>query len=92
MEIRIPHGSNPDQAAERVRQAAADHDLVVPAEAASDAHSGTLVKETPLGSVRARWQVLDQELVVVVEDRPAFLPEGTVRRALEDGLRGLFDG
>ena len=94
MEIRVPHGMDAARAAARVQEAAAQHDLKVPTDGgpASDPHAGTLVKETPLGSVRARWQALEDELVVTVEDRPAFLPEGTVRRALEDGLRGLFEG
>ena len=92
MEIRVPHSLQPDEAAARVRAAAERYDLVVPDEPPSSASEpgGVLVKETPLGSVRARWVAQANEFVVTVEDRPAFLPEGTVRRALEDGLREML--
>jgi len=90
MEIRVQHTLQPDEAAARVQAAAARYDLVV--EDTTAGSGGVLVKETPLGSVRARWEVVASELVVTVEERPAFLPEGTVRRALEDGLREMLAG
>jgi len=93
MEIRVPHTLPADEAAARVRKAAERFDLFVPdGGAAVTGTAGVLVKETHLGSVRARWEVLADELVVTVEERPAFLPEGTVRRALEDGLRQMLAG
>ena len=92
MEIRVSHGLSPEEAAARVQAAAARYDLAVEEAPGDSGAAGVLVKETPLGSVRARWEIVASEIVVVVEERPAFLPEGTVRRALEGGLREMFAG
>lgn len=92
MEIRVSHALVRAAAAERIRAAAEKLD-VRPEELSQETEfAGRLHKDTPLGSVRASWQALEREVVVTIEERPAFLPEGTVRRLLEDGLRQALAG
>lgn len=93
MEIRVPHTLKPEDASARLRVAAERFDLSIPTDAGGSAENeGVLVKETPLGDVRARWQVSTSELVITVEERPGFLPENTIRRALEDNLKEILAG
>jgi hypothetical protein len=92
MEIRIPHGLTPAEAARRVREAAQRFDLRVPEGSAEepDALQGEVEKSTPFGPVRARWRSEAGALVVSVTDRPAFLPADMVQRKLQEGLRELL--
>lgn len=92
MEIRVPHQLTPDEAARRVRGAAERFELCVPEGSHAGALEGELEKPTPLGAVRARWSASAGELVVVVLERPPFLPAGIVQRALEERLRELLAG
>lgn len=87
MEIRVPHQLTPEAVAERVRGASRRHGLAVPEGSAALPLSGEVEKETPLGTVRAHWRAEPDALIVTVLEKPAFLPDGTVRHALEDGLR-----
>lgn len=87
----MPCALAPEETARRVREAARRHELRATA-GAEDALEGELEKPTPFGPVRARWRAEPGALVVTVVARPAFLPETTVRRALENGLRELLGG
>lgn len=89
MEIRVPHQLAPDEVARRIATAADRHDVEFVPDASGA--SGTLSKDAGfLGTVRARYSIEPGELVVVVSERPAFLPEGTLRRMIEDELRKLL--
>lgn len=92
MELRIPHGLTPAEAARRVRGAAQRFDLRVPEGSADapDALEGELEKATALGVVRARWRSEAGALVVAVVDKPAFLPADMVQRKLQEGLQELL--
>lgn len=89
VEIRMPHTLERASAAERIRAAAAKLELSTPdaAGSASTEFSGQLSKETPFGPVLASWEALEVEVVVRIEQKPAFLPQSTITRLLEDGLR-----
>ena len=89
MEIRVAHDLEPGEVVQRVRLAARQHDLELQEDGE---HSGSLAKVTALGTVRARWSAAAGELLVIVEERPAFLPKETVRRLLEEGLREVLSG
>ena len=92
MEIRVSHTLERSQAAARIREAARKLD-VMPAEDGDEGEfGGTMAKDTPLGSVQASWEAFEAEVVVHIVRKPAFLPEGTVRRLLEDGLRDALTG
>jgi len=84
MQIRMPHSLEPEEVGRRVRAAAERHDVAAGADESDCA--GELLKKTPLGAVRASWRADATEVVVDVRERPAFLPEGTVRRLLEEAL------
>ena len=85
MEIRVSHSLPAEEAVERLSATAARQEIEFTRDPAGLA--GTMSRATGLGTVRASWQLSDTTLVVVVEQRPAFLPEETVRRVLEQGLR-----
>jgi hypothetical protein len=88
MEIRVAHALAREELARRIRAAAERHDVEV--SPGADEHSGTLAKDAGfLGSVRAEYSIETLALVVVVRDRPAFLPEATLRRVLEAELAKL---
>jgi hypothetical protein len=88
VEIRVIHGLGADEALRRLRAEALRHELELALE--EDGRSGRMQRATPLGAVHASWRVLDQEVVVRIERKPAFLPDSTVRRFLEEGLRGAL--
>jgi hypothetical protein len=89
MEVVVAHELTPETVAERVRVAAERADVLVEARELG----GSVAKDTPLGSVRATYTVRTGDVLVVVEQRPAWLPEDTVRRMIEEGLRSaLGDG
>ena len=90
MEIRVAHSLERALAAERVRAAAARHDVRPEDPSRETDYGGALQKDTPLGSVRATWIATASEVVVCIEGVPAFVPEATVRRLLEDGLRQVL--
>lgn len=87
MEVRIAHELAPEEAVSRVVAAAAEHGLELVRESP---RTGTVAKVTPLGAVRGSFSAEEGALVIVVEERPAFLPEGVVRRAIEDALGGVL--
>ncbi|MBK8180130.1 MAG: hypothetical protein IPK67_14845 [Planctomycetes bacterium] len=91
MEIRIAHGLATEELSRRIRAAAERHEVeFFPG---ADPLRGTLTKDAGfLGSVRAEYAIEAKELVVVIRDRPGFLPEGTLRRILSDELSKLVAG
>ena len=90
MEIRLPHTLAPELVQARLEALASRHDVTL--EPDLDARSGTLEKTASfLGRVRARYEILPEELLVTVTDRPALLPEGTLRRALERELSSYLE-
>lgn len=87
IEVEIQHSHTPDAAADRIRAAADRLDVQPIDHEAAGPHGGAMRKDTPLGSVVAHWEAFELRVVVRVVEKPAFLPEGTVRRLLEDGLK-----
>ena len=81
----MEHALEPEDAAARVR-AAADRIEARHETSSDDGLGGTMSKDTPFGALRAEWRVSAGEIVVTIAKRPAFLPEGAVRRMLTDGL------
>lgn len=91
MEVRILHALAAQEIARRIRASAAKHDVEFTPGA--DELRGVLAKDAGfLGRVRASYAIEADALVVVVSERPAFLPEPTLRRMLEDELRKLVAG
>jgi len=88
MEIRVEHALGRDGAVQALKAAAEAEGLSAPESA--DPYGGSLEKETPLGAIRASWEVGETEVVVRIEKKPAFLPEATVVRFLEEGLRSAL--
>ena len=85
MEFRIEHNLALDEVATRIASLSIDHAIEHTPDAGGT--SGGLSKTTGLGAVAARYQIEADALVIQVTSRPAFLPEGMVRRALEENLR-----
>ena len=90
MEVRIEHALEPDAIVERLAAAVREHDIELTAE--GDGRAGQLEKATPLGTVRASYEIGADVVVVTVLQKPAFLPEGTVRRLLEENLAEALRG
>ncbi|HTF89144.1 MAG TPA: hypothetical protein VK843_12095 [Planctomycetota bacterium] len=91
MEVRVPHALSPEEVARRISTAALRHDVELVPDASGV--RGSLSKDAGfLGSVRAQYAIEPGALVVQVSERPAFLPEGTLRRMLEDELHKLVAG
>lgn len=84
MEVRVPHQLELDEAVRRILTAAETLELSM--RPGKDPHSGRVTKETPLGAVEASWRALESEVLVTIENKPAFLPGATVERMLRDGL------
>ncbi|MCZ6596434.1 MAG: hypothetical protein O7B99_02225 [Planctomycetota bacterium] len=90
VEIRIPHRLALEEAAARIVALAGDHDVgLVPD---PDGRGGSIEKATPVGAVHGRYVVEGDAVVVTIEKKPAFLPEATVRRVLEENLRAALAG
>ena len=88
MEVRVPHTLSSEEVARRITAAADKHDVEFTPDATG--LRGTLAKDAGfLGAVRANYAIEKHALVVVVDQRPAFLPEATLRRMLEDELNAL---
>ena len=85
MEIRVPHGLSPNEVHERMRKLAQEN--AVELETHDDGSGGSLRKGTPLGAVSASFAVEPSEIIVRIDQKPAFLPERKVREMLEEGLR-----
>jgi hypothetical protein len=83
-EVRIAHALAPEEVARRLAATAQKHGVEHAPEPGGRA--GKLALATPFGPVEARYTVEAGALVVLVVARPPFLPEGMVRRALEDKL------
>jgi len=91
MEVRISHSLPTAELARRIQHAATRHDVEFTP--GPDGLRGTLAKNAGfLGSVRADYGIETNALVVTVRDRPAFLPEATLRRMLEEELGKLVAG
>ncbi len=91
MEVRVPHQLAAQEIVRRIRGAAERHDVEFTPGA--DETRGVLAKDAGfLGTVRAEYTIEADALVVIVRDRPAFLPEGTLRRMLEQELSKLVAG
>ena len=86
IEVEIPHSHSPAEAAQRVRAAAERLDVLPVDQEELGSHGGTMRKDTPLGSVVARWTAHEAHVTVTILQKPAFLPESTVRRLLLEGL------
>jgi hypothetical protein len=84
MEIRVEHALAPAEVARRIGLASAQHGVE------HDAAERRLAKRTPLGRAEATYDHAPGELVLRVTERPAFLPEGMIRRAVEEKLRELL--
>ncbi len=89
-EVRIEHALAPEEAARRVAAVAAKHKVEHAPEPGGRA--GRLALATPFGPVEARYRVEPGALLVELTARPPFLPEGLVRRALEDKLAPELQG
>lgn len=88
MEIRVPHTLSSQELARRIAAAADRHEVEFTPNA--DGKGGVLSKDAGfLGTVRAQYSIEAQALVVLVSEKPAFLPEATLRRMLEDELKKL---
>ncbi len=90
MEIRVAHRLDPDAAAERLADVARANDIALELDDGAGGRAGRLAKTTPLGEVSGRFVIEVTEVLVRVERKPAFLPEGTVRRLLEENLGGAL--
>jgi hypothetical protein len=91
MEIRIAHALAPVELSRRILAAAERHDVELTP--GVDPLRGQLSKDAGfLGRVRAEYSIEAEVLVVVVRDRPGFLPEATLRRMLETELAKLVAG
>jgi len=88
MEVRVSHTLSPEEMTGRIANAARHHDVEFTPDA--NGTGGTLAKDAGfLGSVRAQYSLEAGVLVVRVSERPAFLPEATLRRMLETELEKL---
>ena len=88
MEIRVPHTLDRATAAQRIRAAIDRMDMAPTADDAQGGEfGGACSKDTPLGSVEARWEAAEGEVIVTVTRKPAWLSEGAVRKPLESGLQ-----
>jgi len=56
----------------------------------ADPNSGEVAAASPLGKVRARFQIREADIAVELIKKPAFVPESLVQGALEDGLTKLL--
>ncbi len=56
----------------------------------ADPHAGLVTASSPLGKAKARFVIRETALDIEVVQKPAFVPEGLVRRALEEGLEKLL--
>jgi len=83
MEVRIGHALEPAEVRRRLEQLAGRHGVTL--SYAGDL-SGEIIKKTFVGTVRARYRIEDVHLRVELMQRPAGIPEGTLRRLLEDEL------
>ena len=90
MEVRIDHALDRAEVERRLARLCDRHDVRLTADA--DGSGGTIVKTTPVGPAEARYRIEDSAVLVEVTARPAFLPEGMVRRAVEDALRSALEG
>jgi hypothetical protein len=85
MELRIDHGLESSEVQRRLAQLAGDHGITL--SPSGDGSSGELEKRVMLiGAVRATYRIATAHLELQVTQRPAGLPEGTLRRMLEDEL------
>lgn len=85
MELRIEHALEPREVQRRLAQLASEQGIAL--SPGDDGLSGELQKSVMLiGAVRARYRIAAAHLHVEVTKRPAALPEGTLRRMLEDEL------
>lgn len=85
MEIRVTHTLGREQGMQRMLAAAGRLGLEL--EVQEGAYEGEVRKSSPLGAIQARFSILEAEAVIVITKKPAFLPQDTVRRAIEEGLR-----
>ncbi len=91
MEVRVAHKLSALEIVRRIRVAAERHDVEFTPGA--DETRGVLSKNAGfLGTVRAEYAIEADALVVNVRDKPAFIPEGTLRRMLEEELGKLVAG
>lgn len=85
MDVRVDHALGQAAASERVRAAAERLELEL--ELGPGEHEGQLRKLMPLGPVESRFEVHEDHVLVTITKKPAFLPDGMIQRALEEGLR-----
>ncbi len=91
MEVRVRHTLSTQELARRIRASAQRHDVEFTPGA--DEMRGVLAKSAGfLGTVRAEYAIEPDILVVNVTERPSLLPEGTLRRMIEDELGKLVAG
>ena len=84
MELRVEHGLEPEEVVERIAAISAEHDIAHEPDPAGS--GGGLTKTTALGVIVARYEIERGALIVKVISKPAFPPDGMVRRALEENL------
>jgi hypothetical protein len=85
MELSIDHALEADEVQRRLARLAGDHGITL--SPSGDGTSGQLEKKVMLiGAVRATYRIASAHLELHVTQRPAALPEGTLRRMLEDEL------
>jgi hypothetical protein len=89
MEVRIEHALAPEDVAQRIAELARKHAVD---HTPAGERAGTLAKATAFGPVEARYSIEAGALAVCVTRRPAFLPEGLLRRTLAEKLSAELAG
>ena len=89
MDIRVSHGLGRAEAAQRLRDKAHGYGVEIQPEGERD-DAGRVEHETPLGRVAATYVVQETFVEITVIKKPAFLPSGAVRRAVEEALRKVL--
>jgi len=87
--IQIAHRCSPQEALERLKSLARQHDIELAPD--EDGASGTLTKSLGLlGSVRGRYRIESERIEIALESLPAALGESTIKRLLGSALTEAF--
>ena len=87
--LAIPHELGRDEALRRLQDAALKHEVRLVPE--GDGFAGSVERSAGfLGTIRGRYEVGEREVVLTVTEKPAFRPQDTLRRMLEEELVPAF--
>ena len=89
IQFTFAHALGLAEARRRLFEEAARQDVEVSVDP-GDPNRGEVTAGSPLGKVSARFVLGAAGIEVEVTKKPAFVPEGLVRGALEDGLAKLL--